>query len=55
MDETNPYAFNPSDVIVWNGIVVKFGYIHHLTEPDDQMRKATKEDTQDYLIADTKQ
>lgn len=54
MDETNPYAFNASDVVVWNGIVAKFGYIHHLTSSDDHIRKANQEETQDCLIADTK-
>lgn len=49
MEENNSYAFTPEDIIVWNGIVCKFGYIKHLVDSNDKIRKANKEEVKSYL------
>lgn len=48
MDERNPYAFISEDVIVWNGVVSKFGSVENLIEKDDDMRLANEQELENY-------
>jgi len=43
-----PYSFNSDDIVAWNGTVLKFGSIAHLTSEGDEIRKATDEERADY-------
>jgi hypothetical protein len=51
MEENNPYAFESEDIVVWNGIICKYGSIKHLADKDDSIRKATDEDKVKYKTA----
>lgn len=48
MEENNLYAFTPNDIVVWKGITCKFGYVSHLLDKDDSIRKATEEEVIEY-------
>lgn len=50
MDETNPYAFINSDVIVWNGVISQYGSVKHLIQKEDNMRKATEAEEDEYEL-----
>lgn len=45
------FAYNPFhvyDLVVWNGIICKFGSINQLVEFDDFVRLAEKSEVEEY-------
>jgi hypothetical protein len=47
----NPYAFLPSDVIVWNGLIAEYGSVAHLMTNGDNMRRANADEEKNHKLA----
>lgn len=47
----NPYSFSPTDIIMWNGLLVTFGSISHLTDENDYFRKTNEVEIDQYKNA----
>ncbi|HWY34282.1 MAG TPA: hypothetical protein VNX68_06515 [Nitrosopumilaceae archaeon] len=47
-NEYNPYCFGVLDLIVWNGIICRYGSVRHLTTEGDELQKASEADTETY-------